>query len=1131
MLSKKNDRIKAILNQNKEKFIRLVAINKNITHQIALYYEYEVLIYDLQTDSFTNTVPCPTLKSLEFNSGSKLLFLTTKNEIYYVDITSPPSSQISLLQVSLYRGAIISKWFPFNTSDIAYSTTKNEICYQSIYGKNPISNVSLVFERDELDEYVTEIEWYDVDENYKYLLVGLSNSRIFLCDLSEGNANIVNIFERTGGGILKLLWLSYEPGSFISVSKSSGRVIKWNVSKSSYNSIKVISPFPLISMIKFDNNQSILFTNGLGDVVVYDIKHTKIIHSISSSHCQSIFDLKFNKLKPNIFATASYDGTIRLWDMETNKVTDTFFLGTSSNQIELDGDYEKKPHVLCIKWCPTLQNIIASGDSIPMLRIWDITKRKQITFLKFEKNSLTEKQNEINGLDWISQTNDILCGTQCTIYIVRYTHEKSSLNLVRNIVAGHSVYNLIYDEKKDEIFTPCKDGCIRIYKYGLKEQGPTKQLMGHKHLVFGLSLSAKRILASSSDDFRIGLWDIDNINENIFTNQNKFLLGHTDNVRQLVWFDKALTPILVSGSWDSTIRLWEVSKMICVGVISEHQSDVYGLDVSPVHPFLLVSSSRDNTIRFWNYVKAMTISNVVNFDSVGLSDGESELISKAEKVASHYLYEDDLSSFFATLREQSPKIISQKLEKYKKEIEEEEKVYFSKDNIDYSKRKEDVINRLIMKAAKCGEWEKYCDYCMMVNRWEDAVMASPHVSKEYWKYVSGKYAEHCEKENDDENILFASLLSDNMEIAIKTMMSRGEYETAKLVWLTRRKAIPITDKPSSNESENRTTDIVSNEALTTIAKQSANYYLSTGSPLSASISYLQQNDTNSAMKTLIQSSEFEIAYFLMKITNNTLYVDEIFAGLKDKYKSSTLLESTYKSYKNEESVNKDDLNSLSEKLIKNRNMILDELFNNNKINESSLLDLINTAEKIKLIKLDKVDDVFINIVLSMMVLEIFNDNYKSAMIFAKIILCEGKSESLKDNDYILKAFALAEKYFRVAVQKYKSSDVINDYPIYEIHSSLLEKAKKKFESVQINISNLRKVLESVNSERAKRYLCDETMKKFYFVKEETFPHNIVENYQISTFSHKKMKINEKMLKFSVVFIKSEFLEVKKYIHL
>ena len=26
---------------------------------------------------------------------------------------------------------------------------------------------------------------------------------------------------------------------------------------------------------------------------------------------QSIFDLKFNKLKPNIFATASYDGTIR----------------------------------------------------------------------------------------------------------------------------------------------------------------------------------------------------------------------------------------------------------------------------------------------------------------------------------------------------------------------------------------------------------------------------------------------------------------------------------------------------------------------------------------------------------------------------------------------------------------------------------------------------------------------------------------------------------------------------------------------------------------------------------------------------------------------------------------------------
>ena len=94
--------------------------------------------------------------------------------------------------------------------------------------------------------------------------------------------------------------------------------------------------------------------------------------------------------------------------------------------------------------------------------------------------------------------------------------------------------------------------------------------------------------------------------------------------------------------------------------------------------------------------------------------------------------------------------------------------YFS--NIDYTKRKEEVLTDLIKRCAICGEWEKYCEYCMKLNRWEDAICASPHVSKEYWKYVSEKYAQWCDKENKDEKV-FASLISDDKDIAIKAMMN------------------------------------------------------------------------------------------------------------------------------------------------------------------------------------------------------------------------------------------------------------------------------------------------------------------------------------------------------------------------
>ena len=37
------------------------------------------------------------------------------------------------------------------------------------------------------------------------------------------------------------------------------------------------------------------------------------------------------------------------------------------------------------------------------------------------------------------------------------------------------------------------------------------------------------------------------------------------------------------------------------------------------------------------------------------------------------------------------------------------------------------------KPKKLGNWEKYCELLIYENKWEDAICAAPHVSKEYWK--------------------------------------------------------------------------------------------------------------------------------------------------------------------------------------------------------------------------------------------------------------------------------------------------------------------------------------------------------------------------------------------------------------
>lgn len=70
------------------------------------------------------------------------------------------------------------------------------------------------------------------------------------------------------------------------------------------------------------------------------------------------------------------------------------------------------------------------------------------------------------------------------------------------------------------------------------------------------------------------------------------------NVRGIVLHSE-LKEIAITGSWDATIRIWNVETAECLKVLADHHADVYGLAMHPQRPFALASSSRDTTLRFW----------------------------------------------------------------------------------------------------------------------------------------------------------------------------------------------------------------------------------------------------------------------------------------------------------------------------------------------------------------------------------------------------------------------------------------------------------------------------------------------------------------------------------------------------
>jgi len=57
--------------------------------------------------------------------------------------------------------------------------------------------------------------------------------------------------------------------------------------------------------------------------------------------------------------------------------------------------------------------------------------------------------------------------------------------------------------------------------------------------------------------------------------------------------------VLVTGSWDKTVKLWDLSTSTCLSTMRGHGSDVMSVSWSP-DGARLASGSRDKTVRLWD---------------------------------------------------------------------------------------------------------------------------------------------------------------------------------------------------------------------------------------------------------------------------------------------------------------------------------------------------------------------------------------------------------------------------------------------------------------------------------------------------------------------------------------------------
>lgn len=429
--------------------------------------------------------------------------------------------------------------------------------------------------------------------------------------------------------------IAFSPIDSILASSSLDRTIKlWDMKtgqclKTLEDDCAVVS---LVFVPPFDaeNSASFLLASAGDDgmVKLWDVDTGKCLR-VLQGHRDRVWCIA---LSPDgeTLATASDDQTVKLWNLMDGQVLRT-----------LQGHQHR---IWSVAFSPDGQ-ILASGSEDKTVKFWDVRDGQCLRTLQGYHNetspiafrspaSTTNPLPEILlafSVDQKVRFWDINSGEcQRTLHLPTKGALQSALspdgeilasgsldNTVRlcnvnsgdclRILQGHTAWVRFVAFSPDGDILASASGDQTIKLWDVKTGECLKTLKGHANPVQSVAFSPNgQILASSSWDFKVKLWDVSptaiqtrkQTGENSDTGECLLTLeGHTNRTGAL-----AFTPdgdILISGSQDHTIKLWDIKTGECLRTLELHQGGVVAVSCSPDGQ-RLASASRDGTVRLWS---------------------------------------------------------------------------------------------------------------------------------------------------------------------------------------------------------------------------------------------------------------------------------------------------------------------------------------------------------------------------------------------------------------------------------------------------------------------------------------------------------------------------------------------------
>lgn len=242
-------------------------------------------------------------------------------------------------------------------------------------------------------------------------------------------------------------------------------------------------------------------------------------------------------------------------------------------------------------------------------------ERKNQRYINISAKLLENPSNSVN-LNVIRNSSDLIAEIEGGDYIESQGNILSPLNRggsnsFRNNININNSNSVMHN---GSIHSDNGNNISNVYHSSLSNNKYKTELLNTKGTLSGLVYS---IIDLSS--FTPGLICCGNFNSISFFQmpslESKYSLdGHTSYIWSLVHLKRYKLEYIASGSQDTSIKVWDISRKECVMTLKGHQSWVVSLSAFAYNANYLLSASHDNTLRIWDlsnpFTSTRTIPNV-----------------------------------------------------------------------------------------------------------------------------------------------------------------------------------------------------------------------------------------------------------------------------------------------------------------------------------------------------------------------------------------------------------------------------------------------------------------------------------------------------------------------------------------